>query len=122
MNKKKIMIIEDDLELLGILHDHFVSEGFDVTVYPDKNSVKRVIINRPHIILLDDRLKDGLGHELCTRIKGNDLTNGIPVILTSGHPHLRELKDQCGADDYMEKPFDLDLLAGMVRRHLQANN
>jgi DNA-binding response OmpR family regulator len=122
MDKKRIMIIEDDLELLSILHDLFVNEGFNVIVYPDKNSIKGVIINRPDMVLLDDRLGDGFGHELCAKMKANDLTNRIPVILTSGYSDLRTLKEQCGADDYINKPFDLDSLVAMVHRHLQAKD
>lgn len=112
------MIIEDDLELLSILHDLFEKEGFDVVVYPDKNSIKGVIINRPDIVLLDERLRDGLGHELCEEIKENELTKQVPVILVSGGSQLRELAAACGADGYIEKPFDLNKLVALVARHL----
>ncbi len=121
MGKTRIMIIEDDLELLSILHDFFAGEGFDVTVYPDKNSIKGVIINRPHIVLLDERLRDGFGHELCEEIKANELTQHTRVILTSGIARLTELAEESGADACIAKPFDLNVLLELVKAHLPAN-
>jgi DNA-binding response OmpR family regulator len=115
---KRIMIIDDDLELLSVLREIFVHEGFKVVTYQDKNSIKGVIISEPDIILLDERLHDGLGHEFCAQIKANPLTCHIPVILVSGHENLCELTQLCGADGYLEKPFDLDVAVRMVYKHL----
>ena len=82
--------------------------------YLDKNSIKGVIINRPDLVVLDNKLKDGFGHELCSEIKANDLTKHIPVILTSGYADLADLAQQCGADAYLAKPFDVDALIKQV--------
>jgi DNA-binding response OmpR family regulator len=115
---KRIMIIDDDLELLSILREIFVHEGFEVVTYQDKNSIKGVIIGEPDIVLLDERLHDGFGHEFCAQIKANPLTRHIPVLLVSGHENLRELTELCGADGYLEKPFDLDAAVQLVCKYL----
>lgn len=120
--KKRIMIIDDDLELLSILHDLFVNEGFEVIVYPDKNSIKGVIIGKPDIVLLDNKLRDGFGYELCAHIKANDMTKKVPVIMTSAYHDLSELASGCGADGYIEKPFNLDALVALVKQHLAATD
>lgn len=112
------MIIEDDLELLGILKDVFENEGFEVVAYADRNSIKGVIINKPDILLLDNKLRDGFGYELCEQIKANELTKQTPVILTSGYHDLPELAAHSGADAYIEKPFDLHELIKLVKAHL----
>src|SRR4051812_43188474 len=116
--KRKIMIIDDDLELLSILHDVFKNEGFEVIVYSDRNSIKGVIIGQPDVVLLDNKLPDGFGHELCSLMKENSMTKKVPVILTSGYHDLAELARQCGADAYLEKPFDLDVLITLVNQQL----
>jgi DNA-binding response OmpR family regulator len=116
---KRILIIEDDLEISSMLHDLFVDEGYDVITYPDKNSIKGVIINRPDLVLLDNKLNDGFGHELCTEIKGNEMTKHIPVILTSGYDDLEELAKQCGADAFLAKPFDLAPLLSLVKQLIE---
>jgi DNA-binding response OmpR family regulator len=115
---KRILIIDDDLELLSILREIFVQEGFEVVTYPDKNSIKGVIICEPDIILLDERLNDGFGHEFCEKIKANPLTCHIPVILVSGYERLSELTELCGADGYLAKPFDLDAAVRLVTQQL----
>jgi DNA-binding response OmpR family regulator len=115
---KRILIIEDDIGILNMLRDLFVDEGYEVIVYPDKNSVKGIIINRPDIVLLDNKLKDGLGYELCMEIKANELTKHIPVILTSGYDDLEQLAEKCRADAFIAKPFDLHTLLQLVRHQL----
>ncbi len=114
---KKILVIEDDLHILNMLEEIFQSEGFEVVTYPDKNSVKGIIINRPDLVLLDNKLKDGFGHELCSEIKANELTKHIPVILISGYDDLETMAKQCGADACMAKPFDLAALVQLVKQY-----
>lgn len=115
---KKIMIIEDDADLQSILREFLTQEGFEVISYADKNSVKGVIINRPDLVLLDERLADGLGHELCKQIKEHALTDGLPVILMSGLDSLEQLQVDCGADDFLLKPFDLNDLLMKISKYL----
>lgn len=111
---KKIMIIDDEPDILAVLQEVINEEGYQVVTYPDRNSVKGVIINRPDLVLLDNRLKDGFGHELCSEIKANNLTAHIPVILMSAHPDLPELARASGADSYISKPFDIKALLSLV--------
>ncbi|MDB5010617.1 MAG: histidine kinase [Mucilaginibacter sp.] len=114
---KRILIIEDEIETSNLLQEILRNEGYEVVTYADKNSIKGVIINRPDLVLLDNKLKDGFGHELCTEIKSNELTKYIPVILTSGYDDLEALAKQCGADAYIAKPFDLPLLIHTVKQY-----
>lgn len=118
---KRILIIEDDLEISSVLHDVFIDEGYDVIIYPNKNSIKGIIINRPDLVLLDNKLNDGFGHELCTEMKGNEMTKHIPVILISAYNDLEKLANKCGADAFLAKPFDLESLLSLVRQLLEIN-
>src|SRR3954447_20896200 len=110
----RIVVIEDDEELLGLLNEILISEGHEVVPYMDKNSIKGIIINRPDLVLLDNKLPDGLGSELCREIKSNELTKHVGVILTSGTPDLPEMAKECNADAYLEKPFDLETMIKLV--------
>jgi len=112
----RIVIIEDDPAILAVLSDIFQNEGYEVISYTDKNSVKGIIINRPDLVLLDNKLKHGFGYELCQEIKSNDLTKHIPVILTSGYDDLEKVAKEAGADGYMAKPLDLTQLVDMANR------
>lgn len=117
---KKILIIEDDNHVLQLLKDILEAEHYEVIGYADKNSIKGIIINRPDLVLLDNKLKDGLGSELCAEIKANPFTEKIPVILISAYNKLKELAHQCGADGYLSKPFDLQDLLNLVKRLIAA--
>jgi DNA-binding response OmpR family regulator len=110
----RIVIIEDDLAILELLEEVFQAAGYEVITYEDKNSIKGIIINRPDVVVLDNKLRDGFGYELCRDIKNNDLTRHIPVILTSGYHDLENLAKACGADGFMAKPFDLTALVKMA--------
>jgi len=111
---KKILIIEDDLDTLDVLQVYFLDLGYEVVTYDDKHSIKGVIINRPDIAILDNKLQNGFGHDLCREIKSNPLTSHIPVILISGYHDLKQLAENSGADAFIAKPFDLDVLADRV--------
>src|ERR1700710_1297880 len=112
----RIVIIEDDSAILAVLSEIFHNEGYEVISYTDKNSVKGIIINRPDLVLLDNKLKDGFGYELCQEIKSNDLTKHIPVILTSCYDDLERVAKEAGSDGSMAKPLDLTQLVDMANR------
>jgi DNA-binding response OmpR family regulator len=110
----RIVVIEDDEDLLGLISAILIDEGHEVISYTDKNSIKGIIINRPDLVLLDHKLPDGFGSDLCHQIKSNELTKHVAVILTSGIPELGKLAHECGADAYLEKPFDLNTMVKLV--------
>lgn len=60
-----------------------------------------------------------LGREIVKYLKTNEKTNHIPVIMLSAHPSARETTKQAGADDFVAKPFEIDLLLNKVAQHLK---
>src|SRR5690606_18230668 len=60
----------------------------------------------PDLYLLDIMLPDGNGIDLCRRLKTDEATRMTPVILMSAH--YRPIRAECEADDFLEKPFDVD--------------
>ena len=112
---KKNILIEDDQDLLNLLQEILRNEGFEVIPFPDKNSVKRININRPDLVLMDNQMTDGLGSSLSREIKANELTKDIPVLLVSGDRDLPALARESGADAYLTKPFNIEDLIRMVK-------
>jgi len=119
---KKILVIEDDPDILEIMRDVLSTEGYEVITYPDKNSIKGIIINRPDLVILDNKLRDGFGHELCREMKNNHFTRRIPVVLTSAYADLKQLSADCGADVFLSKPFDLSDLLALVKQYVNKGN
>jgi two-component system response regulator VicR len=110
---KRILIIDDDEDILDILHIIFKDEGFNVVVSNTGEAADNIHIINPDLILLDVRI-DGYskrGDQICAEIKANYPGHKLPVVLVSAETDLAMLANQCGADFYVKKPFDIyDLL------------
>ena len=79
--KKKILIIEEDLNIQEIISYVLTNAGYSVTVLSPNNT--QLEKNRPDLIILDDRLQNDTRNLLCTKLNALPEIKGIPVILTS---------------------------------------
>jgi DNA-binding response OmpR family regulator len=115
--QKKLLIIEDDTDILHLLDFIFCGEGYNVVLSETGAESRELSTIRPDLVLLDLRLtKQGReGIEICLNIKSQLATCHIPVILLSAERDIKEVCLQCGADNYLSKPFDIDHLSGMVK-------
>lgn len=116
---KKIIVIEDNHDILDMIEFILRDEGFDVLPSLNAEPLQRIATIQPDLILLDDWLADGYGHVLCEEIKADSLTNHIPVVLISSVRNLQDIAAQCHADAYITKPFDIDYLIAVVKDHLE---
>jgi two-component system phosphate regulon response regulator PhoB len=106
---KIIQIVEDDKDIRFILEfvlaeSGFVLETFDC-IKAFSNRSRRDDID---LILLDVKLPDGNGIDLCKDLKNAELTKHIPVVIMSAHASSNLAIDEGHADDFIPKPFDLD--------------
>lgn len=116
-----ILLVEDNEELGGILCDFLVKDGFTVShALSGEDGLAYIRANAVKAVLLDIMLPGIDGFSVCTalREKGN-----IPIIILSARSgkedKIRAL--EYGADDYIEKPFDVDLLIAKIRALLRRN-
>jgi DNA-binding response OmpR family regulator len=116
---KKVLIIEDDHDILDMMQYIVEDEGYAVIAFSQAGSVEEIIQLQPALILLDERLRENSGHLLCASIKAHHLTQNIPVILISAVMHLENIAIDCKADGYIKKPFDLLDLISVVNSYLQ---
>ena len=104
----KILIIEDDKNIQKLLHINFSQENFQVFQVTDGLSgLQKAGELKPDLIILDINLPKMNGIEVCKKIKSNERTRQIPVImLTVKKQEIdRILGFELGADDYVTKPF-----------------
>ena len=116
MDRKKILIIEDDMDLREGLHFSFAGDGHDVVDSGTKKEGLREIKKGGYdIVLLDCNLPDGTGFELCKEVRQ---FSRIPIImLTARDTEIDEIKAlDLGVDDYLSKPFSLGVLKARMRR------
>jgi DNA-binding response OmpR family regulator len=111
MYTKRILIVEDDAFIVEALSMIFEDEGFSVTSSADGEIFSAPLVEHPHLILLDIRLNGTDRRDICKWLKEHPDLKYIPVILISGNREIEHIHKDCGADDYIIKPFELnDLL------------
>lgn len=106
--KDKILIIEDDEDILNLLSYHLESNQFTVKKAQTGREGLEIAWNEhPDIIILDIMLPDMDGFEICKRLKRRDESSHIPIIMLTakGEEIDRILGFELGADDYVVKPF-----------------
>lgn len=117
-----ILIIEDDLDIAGMLNDYFRAQGYDVsTANWGEDGIRFCELKQPDLIILDIRLPDIDGFEVARRLRDDRKTKEIPIIFLT---EKRQRDDRLaglklGADDYVTKPFDFQELHLRVRNTLR---
>ena len=108
MEKRTILIIDDDVAVLEILNEWLTDEGYDVKAFSEAgNIIKMLNTYRPDVVLLDYLLKGKCGGELSKEIKADPIFSMTPVVIFSAcTPHSFGLDDY-PCDAFIQKPFDL---------------
>lgn len=114
MARKRILIIEDDAFIVEALSMVLEDEGYDIISSADGEIFNDPILLYPHLILLDIRLSGADRRDICKWLKAHPDMKHIPVILISGNRDIEEIHQECGANDYLVKPFELDDLLKKV--------
>ena len=119
MNPKKILVLDDDLDILAVVQLLFKRKGFDVMAISRWEDVyERVDSFQPNVILLDVLLSGNDGRDICKVLKKKSSTKAIPVILFSANPSLGKTASDYLADDFVQKPFEVDDLLNTINLHL----
>jgi len=117
---KKIVVIDDDEDILTILDIILGEEGYQTILYNTGTTAEQIKHMHPDIILLDIRIAGfyKTGADICAEIKSEPELNGIPVLLVSAEADVAALAAKCGADGYVNKPFDISTLLSRVKEFL----
>jgi len=119
----KILIVEDEEATRETWTEFFENAGYGVLQAGDgQTALDLARVERPSIVLLDLRLPVLDGYQVCQRLKSDPTTSQIPIImitafLTGSNDTVRGI--EYGADDYLNKPVDLDVLAARVKMILR---
>lgn len=124
MEKKRILIVDDDENIAELISLYLVKECFDTEIAADgESALEKFREYQPQLILLDIMLPGMDGYDVCREIRKN---SNVPIIMLSakGEVFDKVLGLKIGADDYMIKPFDSNELVARVQavlRRVQQN-
>ncbi len=112
--KRKALIVDDDQDLVELLADAFARDGrFDVKTANNGFDAGMLVKEfRPDVVVLDIMLPDINGKEVCQRVRGDKTLEQVKIICISGMVEQDKIADlrAAGADDFMQKPFQVDKL------------
>ncbi|MEO6327660.1 MAG: response regulator [Ginsengibacter sp.] len=112
----KVLVIDDDKDLLEIIKSLLSKRGFNVETNNSwENGFEKIKNFNPQIILLDVFLSGVDGLEICKQLKSGTLTSHIPILIFSAYPRIADAAIyEYGADDFIAKPFEVnDLIIKM---------
>ena len=115
---KRILILDDNRDILDIVTEALSYAQFEVMDISLGSKLFDAVRDfKPDLILLDHRLSDAKGSDLCRQLKAMPQYNHIPVIIFSAYINPGDAS-VASCDGYLYKPFDLDELFNTVRRML----
>lgn len=109
--KKRLVVFDDDEDLLNIFRFLFEDEGWKVETFSSCDEVIAVTQNiKPDLILMDNWIPSIGGIEATQLLKSHPDLRKIPVVYVSANNEIKELSIRAGADGFMAKPFDFSAL------------
>jgi DNA-binding response OmpR family regulator len=116
---KKILIIDDDTDVLDIMEEIFNYEGFAVLTSPVADDYESIIRRNDIDLVIIDYLLQGVnGGEICNQIKCSSEFGHLPVIIYSAYPKVSQMPGRYSYDAFIAKPFDLTDIVAQVTRLL----
>ncbi len=120
MNKKNVLLIDDDVSILDAFEEILTENGYSVDKAQDEKEVLSCLDTQEyHIAIVDIVLKDVNGIKLLENIKAS--SEGIIIIMITGYPSLETAVEsfRLGSCDYLEKPCDKEMLLEAIHKGIE---
>lgn len=117
-SKKRIMIVDDDPDALAMMEKILTDEAVELVKVSNATEVGLKAAQLvPDLILLDFLMPEINGFEVCKALRANELTRSIPIMAVTCLSKEDDIERifECGADEYLPKPFKMDQLLEKVR-------
>lgn len=116
--KQNVLIVDDNIDTVELLRKRLKAEGYNtIEAYDGEEALNKVYESLPDIIILDVMMPKLDGYEVCNRLKSDDRTKFIPIVMLTAKSDVesRVKGFDIGADDYVPKPFDYTELSARIR-------
>lgn len=122
MGQKKILFVDDELDLVKTIRFSLEVEGFNVIVSHDgEDALNKARKENPDLILLDIMLPKLDGYKVCRLLKFDERYKHIPILMLTAKIQEKDklLGKETGADEYITKPFDIGELLEKIKSYLR---
>jgi two-component system alkaline phosphatase synthesis response regulator PhoP len=123
---KRILLVDDDRDLVETLTESLETEGYEViAAYDGNQGLEMIKKGKPDLIVLDVMMPNKHGYQLAKELEGSEFANIPLIMLTAVAEHIRETRFshqeamECQADDFISKPVNVDVLLKGIRRLLK---
>lgn len=120
--KKRILIVEDEIDLVEMIQSRLEGQGYEVIVaYDGQDGLQKARCERPDLIILDIMLPKIEGYKICRMLKFDHNFMHIKVVILTARSQERDksIGIDMGADIYLTKPFDADVLLEHINKLLK---
>ncbi|MGN6533313.1 MAG: response regulator [Ginsengibacter sp.] len=115
----KILVVDDDVDILSLVETILSMNNFDVEAISRWEDIHNKMAEfKPNLVLLDVMLGGADGRDICKNLHLDKKTENIPVILFSANPEMGKYINECMAQDFVAKPFEISNLLKTIKAHL----
>ena len=121
MDKKKILIVDDEPNIVESIKFRLELEDIQcLEAYDGEEALLKAKKEKPHLIVLDIMLPKINGYKVCRLLKFDESYRNIPIIMLTARTQETDIKlgKETGANEYVTKPFEMDVLVALVKRYL----
>ena len=121
MPKSRILLVDDEPDIVETVAFMLQTRNYSVSVASGGlEGMKKAKSEHPDLVLLDIMMPDVDGYDVCMRLKSDEETKHIPIIMLTakGESHAVLKSHRLGADDYVVKPFSLPTLLSKLKKFL----
>jgi DNA-binding response OmpR family regulator len=125
MSPKKILIVDDEVDLVETVRFPLEIEGFDTLVsYNGEDGLNQARKEKPDLIILDLMLPKLDGYKVCRLLKFDERYKHIPILMLTAKTQEKDkiMGKETGADEYITKPFEMDYLMEKVKAYLKISS
>lgn len=116
----KILVIDDDSGIGEMLKTLLEFYGYEVTVTEVPDKAEELILEKDIDLVMLDMLISGVdGTDVCARLRANDKTADVPILMMSALHNAGEKCKKAGADEFIAKPFEMEDLIGRIKDVLE---
>ena len=116
--KKRVLVVDDNPAILDVLKIMLEDEGYEVETTMGEINMQDMGAYLPDILLLDIWMSGVDGRDICKLLKRTEATKHIPVIMISATKDIEAIAKDCGADDFVSKPFQMKHLLAIVDKYV----